>query len=175
MITGMETQLLTLVRHAKSSWKTADQRDHDRPLNKRGIRDAPIMAQRLLDKHCVPDLILCSSAVRTQQTARYFLDTLGLGDAQLWVEPKLYLCSPETILQEVAVAEQGHSHVMVIAHNPGHCRQAMPTLGVRHFACNSLSHIPLHTLSRESHTANTTAGNSVKLVFQDMPKNPDYG
>jgi len=142
----MENRFLTLVRHAKSSWNVQGQQDHERPLNERGMRDAPIMAKRLLDKGCIPDLILCSSAVRTQQTAQYFLNAFEQSQDQLWVEPKLYLCSPETILNEVAVAEAGNTHVMIIAHNPGleqlcallssECQQAMPTLGIRHFACN---------------------------------------
>jgi len=146
IIDCMENRLLTLVRHAKSSWNVQGQQDHERPLNERGMRDAPVMAQRLLDRRCIPDLILCSSAVRTQQTAQYFLKALELSHDQLWVEPKLYLCSPETILNEVAVAEAGNTHVMVIAHNPGleqlsallssECQQAMPTLGIRHFACS---------------------------------------
>jgi len=181
----MENRLLTLVRHAKSSWNVQGQQDHERPLNERGMRDAPVMAQRLLDRRCIPDLILCSSAVRTQQTAQYFLKALELSHDQLWVEPKLYLCSPETILNEVAVAEAGNTHVMVIAHNPGleqlcallssECQQAMPTLGIRHFACKSLSHIALHATSSRSTQLGARSEDSVRLLFQDTPKNPDYG
>jgi len=181
----MENRLLTLVRHAKSSWNTPGQQDHERPLNERGMRDAPVMAQRLLDKGCIPDLILCSSAVRTQQTAQYFVDAFGLNDNQLWIEPKLYLCSPETILTEVSVAEDGHKHIMVIAHNPGleqlsallseECQQAMPTLGIRHFACKSLSNIALHAASSRPTEPGDNFAIPVQLLFQDTPKNPDYG
>jgi len=157
----MENRLLTLVRHAKSSWNTPGQQDHERPLNERGMRDAPIMAKRLLDKGCIPDLILCSSAVRTQQTAQYFLNAFEQSQDQLWVEPKLYLCSPETILNELALSEE--------------CQQAMPTLGIRHFACKSLSNIALHAASSRPTEPGDNFAIPVQLLFQDTPKNPDYG
>jgi len=165
IIGGMNQYLLTLVRHAKSSWQTPGQADHDRPLNGRGNRDASIMAQRLLDRGCVPELILCSSALRTRQTAQYFLSAFELDENHLWVEPKLYLSSPETILNEVAVASEGMQHIMVIAHNPGleqlscllssACSRAMPTLGIRHFSTRSL----------------VTISKPIELLFEDYPKN----
>lgn len=46
---------ILILRHAKSSWKDPDVNDHDRPLNKRGKRDAPHMGELLQDKHLVPD------------------------------------------------------------------------------------------------------------------------
>ena len=45
---------LILVRHGKSSWKDASLDDHDRPLNKRGERDAPYMGKVLKDKRSNP-------------------------------------------------------------------------------------------------------------------------
>ena len=48
---------ILILRHAKSSWKHPDVNDHDRPLNKRGKRDAPYMGELLRDKHLVPDLL----------------------------------------------------------------------------------------------------------------------
>ena len=174
----MENRLLTLVRHAKSSWKTEGQLDHDRPLNDRGNNDAPVMATRLVQRSCIPDLILCSSAKRTLETAAYFLDAFGFNDEKLWVSKNLYLCTPETMLEELAVAEAGHQHVMIIAHNPGleqlsyrlsaACNPSMPTLGIRHFSCSSLNPLPMGKRSQVS-TAKTDA--TIELVFKDFPKN----
>ena len=66
---GRAVKRLTLVRHAKSDWSLAGQADWDRPLNKRGQRDAPEMARRLRSRRHKPDLILSSPAVRALTTA----------------------------------------------------------------------------------------------------------
>ena len=58
---------LLLLRHAKSSWKDADLDDHDRPLNKRGKRDAPRMSQLIVQQDLVPELILSSTAKRAHK------------------------------------------------------------------------------------------------------------
>ena len=60
---------LLLLRHAKSSWKETESSDHDRPLNKRGRRTAPLIGEYLQAEGLLPDLILCSSAVRAHETA----------------------------------------------------------------------------------------------------------
>jgi phosphohistidine phosphatase len=61
---------LLILRHAKSSWKFPDLADHDRPLNKRGKRDAPKIGNLLKEKDLVPDLIISSTAVRAKRTAK---------------------------------------------------------------------------------------------------------
>jgi len=63
-------KLVLILRHAKSSWKHPDVNDHDRPLNKRGKRDAPRMGEFLQDKHLVPDFIVSSTAKRARSTAK---------------------------------------------------------------------------------------------------------
>ncbi|MFO0415296.1 MAG: SixA phosphatase family protein, partial [Bacteroidota bacterium] len=69
---------LILIRHAKSSWADPEQSDFDRPLNERGRRDAPVMAQRLLEKNYKIDAILYSSSVRTTETMHVFRGVLGI-------------------------------------------------------------------------------------------------
>ena len=63
-------KLLSLVRHAKSSWKDPDLSDFDRPLNKRGERDAPRMGRRFASVEPPPDLLLASPARRAARTAQ---------------------------------------------------------------------------------------------------------
>jgi phosphohistidine phosphatase len=58
-----------ILRHAKSSWKHPELSDHDRPLNKRGKRDAPIMGRLLKKEDLVPDIIMTSTAIRARSTA----------------------------------------------------------------------------------------------------------
>lgn len=70
---------LILLRHAKSSWKDLSINDIERPLNHRGKRDAPIMAERFLNRNIVIDLIISSNAKRTLDTAKEFANVLNLG------------------------------------------------------------------------------------------------
>ena len=60
---------LLIMRHAKSSWTSPDLPDHDRPLNSRGTRDAPMMGGLIKQHARVPDRIVCSTAERARQTA----------------------------------------------------------------------------------------------------------
>ena len=105
---------LVLVRHAKSDWGDASLDDHDRPLNERGRRDAPIMAQRLADSGFAVEAILASTALRARTTAAYFGQALGL-DVRL--DEALYGAPASALLQ--AAADSGVSSVMVVAHDPG--------------------------------------------------------
>lgn len=68
---------LTLVRHAKSSWKDPSLDDFDRPLNQRGERDAPVMGRRLKARGARPSLILTSPAKRAKRTARLIAEAIG--------------------------------------------------------------------------------------------------
>lgn len=105
---------LALVRHAKSDWGDPGLDDHDRPLNDRGLHDAPRMAARLADSGFRPDVLLSSTALRARTTAGFFADALGV-DAQLSEE--LYGASASSLLG--AAAATGTSSVMVVAHDPG--------------------------------------------------------
>ncbi|MGA9237317.1 MAG: histidine phosphatase family protein, partial [Desulfobacterales bacterium] len=62
-------KLIILIRHAKSSWKDPSLGDFDRPLNKRGKRNAPFMGQKLKERKIIPDLLLSSPAKRARKTA----------------------------------------------------------------------------------------------------------
>ena len=81
---------ILLLRHAKSSWKDAGLSDHARPLNKRGLRDAPRMGRLIAEQRLKPELILSSSAVRAMRTAQAVADAIN--DATPLVEEdELYL------------------------------------------------------------------------------------
>jgi len=142
-------KLVTLLRHAKSSWANPDQDDHDRPLNARGNNDAPDMAERLLETSCNPDLVLCSSAIRTQQTAAVYMNALNIEPARLQVHEALYLASAGTILEFIQQTDNAVNHVMIIGHNPGleilgrqlhpAAPAQLPTCAVLHFALHGTS------------------------------------
>lgn len=107
------------VRHAKSSWKHLGLSDHDRPLNKRGIRDAPVMANVLKARASRPDLLLSSTAKRALSTATYFREELGMTEEQLTLSPQLYHAWPETIQSILQALPEEVNSVAVFAHNPG--------------------------------------------------------
>ncbi|MEZ5085116.1 MAG: histidine phosphatase family protein [Tessaracoccus sp.] len=69
---------LILVRHAKSDWSNPMLSDHDRPLNARGTRNAPMMAKRLADTGVDVQRILSSTALRARSTAAAFSAELGV-------------------------------------------------------------------------------------------------
>jgi phosphohistidine phosphatase len=107
---------LVLLRHAKSSWSDPDLGDHDRPLNGRGRRTAPVVGRHLRDAGLVPDLVLCSSAVRARAT----LDRLGLpDDVAVRVDDDLYGADADEIVELLRAVPDTVGSVLVIAHNPG--------------------------------------------------------
>ncbi|ALJ19721.1 SixA phosphatase family protein [Microbacterium sp. No. 7] len=105
---------LVLVRHAKSDWGRPDLSDHDRPLNPRGLRDAPAMAERLADDGVRLDAILASTALRARTTAAFFGERFGLEPE---LDAELYGAPARTLLAG-AIARRAPS-VMVVAHDPG--------------------------------------------------------
>lgn len=109
---------LTLIRHAKSSWKNPDMDDYQRPLNKRGKRDLPLMTERLMASALAPDLCLSSGAVRTLTTARYTSQHL-INQPALEVVPELYGASMETLLNVLQQQSDQHPYLMLFGHNPG--------------------------------------------------------
>lgn len=105
---------LALVRHAKSDWGDPSLDDHDRPLNDRGMRDAPVMAARLAASGFRPDVILASTALRARTTAEAFAAELGVAVS---LDPELYGAPAGALL--AAAAATGAASVMVVAHDPG--------------------------------------------------------
>ena len=108
---------LYVLRHAKSSWDDPTLRDRDRPLAPRGRKAAKRIA-RWAAKHGVrPELVVCSNAVRAQETLRRVLP--GLGEPAVWIEVTLYAAGVETLLQRVRALPKEVDSVMIVGHNPG--------------------------------------------------------
>ncbi|RMG84412.1 MAG: histidine phosphatase family protein [Bacteroidetes bacterium] len=106
------------IRHAKSSWDNPGLRDHDRPLNKRGLRDAPFMAKLLKGKVGSVDGILTSSATRALTTARYFQKAFELPDTQFLIEPSIYEAYPEDVFEAIQLCPFEGDRLLVFGHNP---------------------------------------------------------
>lgn len=110
-------KMLLLLRHAKSSWKDEDLDDHDRPLNKRGRRDAPKMGELLHEKRLLPDLIVSSTACRARQTTEEVIVSSGYrGETRLVGE--LYHADRAGLVRFVATLPDHCQRVLLVGHNP---------------------------------------------------------
>lgn len=113
---------LLLLRHAKSSWDDPGLADYDRPLAKRGKKAAPEIGAALAAKGLRPDLVLCSSAVRTRETLELVLSALGPPSPEVRYDEELYMASPAAViarLRKHAADPAAPQDVMIVGHNPG--------------------------------------------------------
>ncbi|MDZ4823555.1 MAG: histidine phosphatase family protein [Flavobacteriales bacterium] len=132
---------LFLVRHAKSSRDNPKLTDFERPLNERGMRDAPFMAARFAAEHPDAQLIVSSPANRALTTARYFQKALQLKDERFRTDEKIYDASLMQLLNVVNHLPDGLDNMMMFGHNPGFSQLAtylnneiieMPTCSIVH-------------------------------------------
>jgi phosphohistidine phosphatase len=110
---------LLIIRHAKSSWEDAAVSDIDRPLNDRGRRDAPAMAQRLIKAGISIDRFVSSPAKRARQTAELFLHAFDEKGKPIHFIPELYHADPPTFEAVVDGLDDGDDTVAIFSHNPG--------------------------------------------------------
>ncbi|MGO1117155.1 SixA phosphatase family protein [Rhodovibrionaceae bacterium A322] len=113
-----DSRQILCLRHAKSSWNEPALSDHDRPLNGRGRAAATFMGEWMVSQNLLPDLVLCSSAERTQETwarvAAAFPKT-----CEVQVSRDLYLASNRALLARIRQAPDSCQRVLLIGHNPG--------------------------------------------------------
>jgi phosphohistidine phosphatase len=109
---------LYLLRHAKSSWTDRTLPDHERPLAPRGQRDAKRIADHLVRESVEPQVVLCSSAVRTRQTLELIRPVLGAASS-VSLERELYAASTDELLERVRSLPHAIASAMLIGHNPG--------------------------------------------------------
>ena len=158
---------LTLVRHAKSSWQHDDLSDRERPLNKRGERDAPVMGQRIVDAGIRPSLIISSPAVRAWTTARIIAESIGYPREFLQREISVYMASLDDLLDVLVAQDAEFMNILLVGHNPGLTKFAnylspgvtdnLPTAGVV-------------SVSFEQEDWNLHSRPTTELIVYDYPK-----
>ena len=109
---------LLVLRHAKSSWNDQALDDHERPLNKRGRRDAPRMGELVREYGLIPDVIISSDAVRARLTAEAVAEAARYA-GEILLDPHLYLACPADILSLLTTVRENAGTVMIVGHNPG--------------------------------------------------------
>lgn len=137
-------RILTLIRHAKSSWAQEGLDDFERPLNERGRRDAPVMAARFSNEIGRPDLLLSSPALRAITTARVFANVLDIAADGIELQSRIYDATPVTLMEIVRQLDDRHRHVALFGHNPGFSELShqlascdfdeLPTCGIAHIS-----------------------------------------
>jgi phosphohistidine phosphatase len=110
---------LLLIRHAKSDWNNASLSDFDRPLNERGKRDAPVMAQRLLDKKIKIDAFIASPAKRAKKTASIFAGEYKKDKDVIIFKEELYSAPSAVFYDVIGTVDDKFDSIAVFSHNPG--------------------------------------------------------
>ena len=110
---------LLLIRHAKSSWDNITLSDFDRPLNDRGKKEAPQMAERIKDKKMKIDLFVSSPAKRAKKTAKIFMKIYDESKKNLLLIPALYEASLLNFYDTLEIIDDKYDSIALFSHNPG--------------------------------------------------------
>lgn len=134
-------KILYIVRHAKSSWEDSTMSDFDRPLNNRGLHDAPMMGLKLKELGFIPDQIISSSANRALSTAKLLAESISYPLSKIIETKALYLADLSTMLKIVNSVNDEIDSLMLVGHNPG------MTQIINYLAAENLFNLPTCSLS----------------------------
>jgi len=121
-------KLISIMRHAKSSWDYPDLADDERPLIEKGIRRTDKTCRYIKTKHLEPDIIISSPAVRAMQTAQLVKNYMNL-QVPLMVAEAFYPGNVEYYFTHLKMVESQYYHIMIIGHNPEISNFACEILG----------------------------------------------
>jgi phosphohistidine phosphatase len=108
---------LLLMRHGKSSWKESNIPDHDRPLNRRGKHDAPLMGKLLRDQKMNLDLIISSTALRAETTANLIAKAVRY-KGKIILDKSIYNAEPMDLLTLLSNSSDEYNSILLVGHNP---------------------------------------------------------
>jgi phosphohistidine phosphatase len=108
---------LILFRHGKSDWNAPYQDDLQRPLNKRGILASKKMGTWITESNHVPELVLCSEAVRCKDTIKKAM-LAGKWDAPVTFLVELYEAEPLVAFEEIKKVDKKNNSIMLVGHEP---------------------------------------------------------
>ena len=157
---------LILIRHAKSSWSNPLLEDFERPLNKRGAKNAPFMAKVLKQKEVNPDLIISSPSKRTKDTLDFFIKEFDY-KGEIIFEESIYEAPYINILKVIKNIDDKHKTIFLFGHNPGFNDLADFLLGI--FEDNIPTCGVLKINFDTNYWKNISKDNS-KLIFFNFPK-----
>jgi len=157
---------LYIIRHAKSDWNDKSLDDYDRPLNARGLKDAPLMGKFLKSKNIKPDLIVSSPALRAITTAQLIAKEVAYEKA---ITPNQYIYEAYvTALQEIVeYLHDSNQSVFLVGHNPG-------VSALAYMLCDSKESFPTCAILEIEFTCDSWLDankNNAKINAYDFPKN----
>ncbi len=109
---------LLLMRHGKSSWKDESLEDFERPLKKRGRKNAKKIAKVIAENGLNPDIIIASSATRARETVGVVVEVLGF-ENRIVFSDELYMGEPSDIVDALKNLNDDYNSVLIVGHNPG--------------------------------------------------------
>lgn len=112
------TKTLIIMRHAKSDWSTGVE-DFDRPLNKRGFRDAEKMGGWLKKRKLIPDIIVSSPAKRAKQTIKIVCEHIGKDPGKIIWDERVYEAGLDDLVKVVMEHGKNAKYILLAGHNPG--------------------------------------------------------
>jgi len=142
--------------------------DRDRPLNDRGKRDAPMMAERLLERKLEIDAFISSPAKRARKTAEIFAKAFDQGKKDVEIVEELYEAGEQDFNSVIAGLPDKYKIVIIFSHNPGITEFANSLTSTR------IDNIPtsgMFAVKAEAHDWKSFAPASKQLLFFDYPKN----
>lgn len=160
-------KILYIVRHAKSSWKSYELEDIDRPLNNRGKRNAPEMGLRLANKGIRPDILISSPAKRAYSTAKKIAKMIQYPKNRIIIENKLYHGMEEDIIEVISNTPDEYNELMIFGHNPGFTDLANSLSGAQIYNIPTCGIVAISFDTDNWQNIDTTPG---KLIFFDYPK-----
>jgi phosphohistidine phosphatase len=114
----VKTKTIVFIRHAKSSHDDPKLADFDRPLNKRGKKDAPFMGKKLKERGIIPDLIVASPSARTTATILPIAKKMEYDTANIMWTRQIYRCTQTKMLNVIKEVDDKHNVIFVMGHNP---------------------------------------------------------
>lgn len=112
------TKILFLTRHAKSSWSDRSLSDQKRPLNKRGLNNAPKMGDYIASLEIQPQFIVTSPAVRALTTAKLIGEKVGIQTEDILADENIYMAYPEELVNIIHHFDNAYDNIMLVGHNP---------------------------------------------------------
>lgn len=157
-----------LFRHAKSSWKDLSLDDFDRPLNKRGKRNAPFMGQKLKERGIMPDLILSSPAKRARKTAIAITKAIGYPQKKIVYENDLYHSGSGYMMEMIQNIDDKNETIMIFGHNPD--LNSLADMLLEHNPVYNIPTAGVYCIRFDVNTWKKVQEGEGKSVFFDYPK-----
>ncbi|RYY86525.1 MAG: histidine phosphatase family protein [Chitinophagaceae bacterium] len=160
---------LLLVRHAKSSWDDITMKDFDRPLNERGKKDAPEMAERVKEHGIKITHFVASPAKRAKRTARFFAEAFGFAKEDIKLVDALYDPSVQAFVDAVAALPDEQDTVAIFSHNPTITEYVNSLTNVR---VDDMPTCGVFAVGMDEKSWSAFASADKQFLFFDYPKNP---